>query len=340
MKKLLVTSLFIISLVLVPESARAAQNPAPLKRVQELQFPDSVKGRLDHLGLDAGGKRLFVVAEEGHQVLVFDLNTGKLIRTLAIDHPHAVLYRSDLDHIYITDEGKGGVNIYDGKTYKLLKFVQLKVDTDSIGYDAATHDLYVVNGGDNAHETFTMLSVVDTTSGTKVADIKIDGDTLEAMALEKSGNKLYLDNPAKNTVDVIDRKTNMLVAAWPVKLGKGNSTMALDESAHRLFVGCRSGQMVIFDTQTGKELQALAIGPRADDLAFDPESKRIYSTSGGAGEVDVYKETDPDHYQLLGKVPSGSGAKTGLLAKELDRFFVAVPPQGSSSGKVEVYEFQ
>ena len=340
MKRLLVSSLFIISLVLLAQSALPAQNSAPLKRIQELQFPGSVKGRLDHLGLDPAGKRLFVVAEEDHQVLVFDLDGGKLIRTLAIDHPHAVLYRSDLDRIYITDEGKGGVNIYDGKTYKLLKFVQLKVDTDSIGYDPATHDLYVVNGGDNAHEPFTMLSVVDTTSGQKVADIKIDGDTLEAMALEKSGNKLFLDNPAKNAVEVIDRKTNMLVAAWPVKLGKGNSTMALDESAHRLFVGCRSGQMVVFDTQSGKELQALAIGPRSDDLAFDPESKRIYSTSGGAGQVDVYKEVDPDHYQLLGKVPTGSGAKTGLLSKGPDRFFVAVPAQGSSGGKVNVYQLQ
>lgn len=340
MNRFLVVVVLALAFVLVSESARTAQNQMPLKQVQELQFPDSVKGRLDHLGLDAGGNRLFMVAEEAHQVLVFDLKTGKFIRSIAIDHPHAVLYRSDLDHIYITDEGKGALNIYDGKSYSLIKAVPLKVDADSIGYDSATHELYIVNGGDNAHETFTMLSAVDTTAGQKVADIKIDGDTLEAMALEKSGNKLYLDNPAKNTVDVIDRKTHTLVAAWPIKLGKDNSTMALDEAAHRLFVGCRDGKLVVFDTMTGKELQALAIGPRSDDLAFDPERKRIYAISGGMGQVDVIKETDPDHYQLLGKVPSGAGAKTGLLAPELERLFVGVPAQGTSSGKVDVYQFQ
>ena len=42
-----------------------------------------------------------------------------------------------------------------------------------------------------------MLSVVDTTAATKLADIKMDGDTLEAMALEKSGDRLFLNNPAK-----------------------------------------------------------------------------------------------------------------------------------------------
>jgi len=232
------------------------------------------------------------------------------------------------------------LNIYDGKTYDLLKAVALKVDTDSIGYDPATHYLYIDNGGDNAHETFTMLSVVDTTAGTKLADIKIDGDTLEAMALEKAGDRLFLNNPAKNEVELIDRKTNKLVTSWPVKLGKGNATMALDESAHRLFVGCRSGAIVVFDTQTGKELQALPVGRGVDDLMFDPASKRIYATSGGAGQVNVYKETDPDHYQSLGNVPSGPSAKTGLLVPQLARLFVPVPPRGTTPGQVYVYQVQ
>jgi DNA-binding beta-propeller fold protein YncE len=318
----------------------AAQNAAPLKLATKYDMPASVKGRFDHLGIDIGGNRLFVVGEEAQQVLVFDLATGKFIRSIKVDHPHAVLYREDLNRIYITDEGKGVLNIYDGKTYDLVKAVALKVDTDSIGYDPATHYLYIDNGGDNAHETFTMLSVVDTTAATKLADIKIDGDTLEAMSLEKSGDRLFLNNPAKNEVEVIDRKTNKLTASWPVKLGKGNATMAFDEPTHRLFVGCRSGAIVVFDSQTGKELQALPVGRGVDDLMFDPASKRIYATSGGTGAVNVYKETDPDHYQSLGNIPSGPGAKTGLLVPQLARFFVPVPPKGTSPGEVYVYQVQ
>src|SRR6266436_1372251 len=301
--------LFLAATSLLGAQSIAGQTAAPLKLDTKYDMPATVKGRFDHLGIDMRGKRLFVVGEEAQQVLVFDLSTGKFIRAIKVDHPHAVLYREDLNRIYITDEGKGVLNIYDGKTYDLVKAVQLKVDTDSIGYDPATHYLYIDNGGDNAHEAFTMLSVVDTTAATKLADIKIDGDTLEAMALEKSGNRLFLNNPAKNEVEVIDRKTNKVTATWPVKLGKDNSTMAFDESAHRLFVGCRSGQMVVFDTQAGKELQALSIGKGADDLMFDPASKRIYATSGGAGVVNVYKENDPDHYESLGHIPSGPGAK-------------------------------
>jgi DNA-binding beta-propeller fold protein YncE len=317
-----------------------AQTAAPLKLVTKYEIPASVKGRFDHLGIDSAGNRLFVVAEEGGQVLVFDMRSGKLLQTIKVPHPHAVLVRDDVNRIYITDEEKGAVNVYDGKTYAQVKAIPLKVDTDSIGYDPVTQYLYVDNGGDNAHEEFTMLSVVDTTAGTKLADIKIDGDTLEAMALEKMGSRLFLNNPAKNEVEVIDRKTNKLSASWPVKMGKDNSTMAFDEPAHRLFVGCRSGQIVVFDSQTGKELQALAMGKGTDDLMFDPTSKRIYATSGGAGVINVYRETDPDHYQSLGQVPSGAGGKTGLLAPQLSRLFVPVPGKAGAASAVYVYQLQ
>jgi DNA-binding beta-propeller fold protein YncE len=328
------------AIFLLGAQSAAAQTAAPLKLATKYDMPAAVKGRFDHLGIDLSGNRLFVVGEEAQQVLVFDLAAGKFIRAIRVDHPHAVLYREDLNRIYITDEGKGVVNIYDGKNYDLVKAVPLKVDTDSIGYDPATHYLYVDNGGDNAHEPFTMLSVVDTSAATKIADIKIDGDTLEAMSLEKSGDRLFLNNPAKNEVEIIDRKTNKLVTSWPVKLGKGNATMALDESAHRLFVGCRSGAIVVFDSQSGKELQALPVGKGVDDLMFDLASKRIYATSGGTGAVDVYKESDADHYQSLGNVPSGPGAKTGLLVPQLGRLFVAVPPKGTTVGQVYVYQVQ
>src|SRR4029077_1705610 len=240
---------FLAATFLLSAQLVAAQTAASLKLSAKYDIPAAVKGRFDHLGIDIGGNRLFVVGEEAQQVLVFDLATGKFIRSIKVDHPHAVLYREDLNRIYITDEGKGVLNIYDGKTYDLVKAVALKVDTDSIGYDPATHYLYIDNGGDNAHEPFTMLSVVDTTAATKLADIKIDGDTLEAMSLEKSGDRLFLNNPAKNEVEVIDRKTNKLTTSWPVKLGKGNATMAFDEPTHRLFVGCRSGAIVVLDSQ-------------------------------------------------------------------------------------------
>ncbi|MGH9732842.1 MAG: YncE family protein [Candidatus Acidiferrales bacterium] len=339
MKKLIaifVAALFVLGL---SGAVRAAD---PLKLVAKYKMPATVKGRFDHLGVDLRGNRLFLAAETAHEVLVFNLRTGQYIRAITgIGIPHAIFCREDLNRIYITDGGAGELKIYDGKSYRLLKSVKLKVDADSIGYDRATHDLYIDDGGGDAHETFSMFSVVDTSTGEKIADTQIDGDTLEAMALEKSSPRIYVNNRAKNEISVIDRETHKLIASWPVTLGKFNVAMALDEASHRLFIGCRGGQIVVFDTQTGKELQALPIPKGIDDLIFDSAHKRIYAACGSdKGAIAVYEETDPDHYKSLGEIATAAGGKNEVLVPQLGRLYLTIPPQADAAGEVYVYKLQ
>jgi DNA-binding beta-propeller fold protein YncE len=155
-------------------------------------------------------------------------------------------------------------------------------------------------------------------------------------AITKSGT-----NQFHGQVDVIDRKSGKILASWPVTMGKENVPLALDEANHRLFVACRSGHIVVFDTETGEELQALTIAKGVDDLVFDPESKRLYASCGeGSGEVDVFQEKDRNHYQRLGQVPSGPGGKTALLVPSLKKYFVSVPAHEANPAQVYVYDVQ
>jgi WD40 repeat protein len=315
---------------------------APLKLVAKYKMPEAVKGRFDHLGVDLRANQLFLAAETEHEVLVFDLRTGKYLRAIpTIQIPHAIYVREDLNRIFVTDGGVGEVKIFEGKTYRLLESVKLKVDSDSIGYDPATHYLYVVNGGGDAHEQFSMLSVVDTTRNTKVADIRIDGDTLEAMALARSSPLIYVNNPAKNWIDIVNRDTRKVEATWPVTLCKKNVAMALDEPDHRLFSACRSGAIDVFNTETGKELRTLPIAPGVDDLVFDPATQRLYASCGGnGGFIAVYHEDSPDRYISLGALRTAPGGKNEVLVPKLDRIYITIPPVKTSPGEVYVYRVQ
>ena len=317
--------------VLFALNARS-QETAPLKLVQTLKLPADVKGNFDHFGIDLKTNRLFTTPEEYKAVVVYDLKTGKLIHTIGgISKPHAILFRGDVNRIYVTDGTAGDLKIFDGTTYALLSSVKLLEDADSIGYDPATKLLYVDNGGGDVHQTYSMLSVVDTTAGKKVADIKIDGETLEAMALETSSPKIYVNNRTKNQVDVVDRNKRELAASWPVTKCKVNVAMSLDEAHHRLFVACRSGQIAVIDTGTGKEVNALPITKGVDDIVYDAASKRLYASCDG--DVSVYGQTDPDKYKLLGKVSTGPMGRTARLVPELNRYFVAVPQHTVTAGE-------
>jgi DNA-binding beta-propeller fold protein YncE len=320
-----------------------ASNATPLKLVGKYEFPASVTGRFDHILIDLKTQRLFTTPQTVKGVMVFDLKTREVIHTIpGIEIPHHLLFREDLNRLYVTDGGNGGaLRIFDGKTYELIKSVPLLPDTDPSIYDPATKLIYVENGGKDANMDSSAINIINTTSGENLGSISVDSPGLDGMAIEASGPRIYETDVAKNRILVIDRAARKVIATWPIALGKTAVTLALDESNHRLFVGCRSGHIVVFDTTTGKELQALAINQGVDDLAFDAKAKRLYAACpAGDGSIDVYKQSDPDHYVSLGQVPSGPGARTGELVSAIGRYYVAVPQHGSTNAQILEYQIQ
>jgi DNA-binding beta-propeller fold protein YncE len=310
---------------------------SPLKAFQTVSLPAAVKGRFDHFGVDLKHNRLFATAEGYHAVLVFDLVTAEAIAEIRdIPKPHAIYYRDDLDRIYVTDGETGALKIFDGKTYKLLESVALAKDADAIGYEPSRQYLYVVSGGKDAGQPYSLLSVVDTNTARKMTDIRIEGETLEAMALDIWRPRMYVNNRAKNEVTVVDRQRQKVTGSWPVTMGKDNVAMALDEQHQRLFVGCRSGHVVVFDSNTGKELQTLAIAKGVDDLEYDAATKRLYAIGGGA--VSMYEETDADHFKSLGTVAALPESKTARLVPQINRYFVAAPGTAASGAAIQVFQ--
>jgi len=328
-------SLAILTLLVISAPQQAA---AQLKLVQTITLGSDFAGHFDHFGVDLEHDRLFATPAN-KSVEVFNIKTGEHIRRIdGIGKPCAVFYRKDLNRIYVTDAEDGSLRIVDGDSYQIVKTVRLLPDADSIAYDPTTKYLYIDNGGKDANLSYEMVSIVDTTSGEKIADIKVDGNSLEAIVLESGSPRMYVNNRAKNRVEIIDRETRQLVGSLEITKGKVNVPMALDEKHHRLFVGCRDGNLVVFDTASGQELQALPITKGTDDLVFDPESQRIYVASDGG--VDVYEESDPDRYKLLGKVATGQVAKTARLVPELNRYFVAAPKHEGRHAEILVFEVQ
>src|SRR5258708_25863537 len=157
------------------EGKMKRQEADQLKLTQTYKLPAVVKGNFDHFVIELAGNRLFATPEAYKAVLVLDLKTGNIIHKISgIEKPHAILYRDDLKRLYVTDGEAGDLKIADSESYKIVSSVKLLEDADSIGYDPATKLLYIDNGGGDVHQTYSMLSVVDTTAGNKVLHIKID----------------------------------------------------------------------------------------------------------------------------------------------------------------------
>ena len=325
-------------LALAPAILFAAQGSptATFQLLHTFVMPDVPKGPYcDHLTVDVAGQRLFTTPQAEHSVEVLDLKSGKLLHRIGgLENPHSILFRPDVNRLYITDGGAAKLRIFDGTTYAPVKTLDGLPDADSIGYDAAAKELYVTNGGESIKSEYSSLSVIDTTSMAHVADVKIKAGALEAMVLEKNGPLIYINMMDQNKIAVVNRKTRQLVATWPVTKGHKNIAIALDEAHHRLFVGCRNtetaGVIVIFDTDTGKELETtLPIAGWVDYLAYDAPVKRLYGTcgpqTGVTGYLYAFADAGNHGYSLLTKTPTALRAKTGVYVPELHELYVAVP---------------
>lgn len=334
MKKFIV--LFASAIVIFLAFTAAAQNKAPLKLLQTIPLPDLKAGDFDHFAVDLAGNRMFLTAEANNAVVVLDLKAGKLIHTIPdLEEPHSMLFLPAAKQLWVI--AGGAANIFDSGTYAKVETVKLTEGADSSAYDPAKHLLYVVSGGSDAKLAYSLIEIVDTNTHKKVGEIKVDSANIEAMGIEKNGSKMYANVRDKSLVAAIDREKRTVLSTWPLGEIHGNTPLIFDEAGHRIFVATRKpATLTVLDSDSGKIVATLPTAEMTDDMAFDPASKRIYVAC--TDFAVVYQQKDPDHYEEIGRAPTGFRAKTAILVPQLKRYYVAAPRHENDAAGVKVYE--
>jgi len=309
-----------------------AQSAVPLKLKQTIPL-SGVEGRIDHFAFDPAGERLFVCALGNNTVEVLDLRKGERVHSITgLDAPQGVAYVPELDRVFVANEKGGICRIYDGKSFQALGELNFEADADNVRYDQATKKIYIGFGSGG-------IAVVNALDGKQVGSIKLSAHP-EAFQLEKNGSRIFVNVPNSRHIAVIDRDKREVVARWKTDLAFGNFPMALDESNHRLFVGCRlPSRLVVLNTDSGDVVAKIDISGDSDDVFYDSKRHRIYAICG-AGKIDIIDQTDPNTYTASTKVDTADGARTGLFVSERDTLFVAVPHHGSQKAEIRAYRIE
>src|SRR5947199_7531905 len=109
--------LALCAVVLFLPSVAFGQSSA-LQLAQRIDLPN-VDGRMDHMGVDLAGERLFATAFDNHTLQVIDLKAGRQVSTIAnLDEPQAAYYDPATKRLFVTSGGDGTVKIFDGGTLR------------------------------------------------------------------------------------------------------------------------------------------------------------------------------------------------------------------------------
>ncbi|HWY39943.1 MAG TPA: YncE family protein [Chthoniobacterales bacterium] len=292
-----------------------------------------VEGRIDHFALDAANDRLFVCALGNNSVEVVDLRKGERIHSISgLGSPQGVAYVSGLDRLFVANDKDGTCKIFDSKSFQQRDELNLNDDADNVRYDDAAKGIYVGYGSGG-------IAIINASDGKQIGSIKLSAHP-EAFELEKSGKRIFVNVPNARQVAVIDREKAQVVATWKTDIAFANFPMALDETNHRLFVGCRlPSKLVVLNTDSGEVVAKLDIAGDTDELFYDAKRHRIYAVCG-AGKVDIIEQAEPNQYKRSAQIDTAVGARTGLFVPERDTLFVAVPHRGSQNPEIRAYHVE
>lgn len=331
-----IASILALAAAVVPVLALAAP---PLQLLGRTDVP-GFEGDFDHFAADVKGNRLFLAGEDKGTLEVFDLRSGKHLRTVAgLEEPHAILFMPEKNRLIVSNSGEGMTKVLDGRTLDVVGTIRLTPGADTMRYDPSTREVWIVTGGKNAGRKLpdTTVAVVDPMTGRPKGEVRFDTDFTEDIAIEQNGSRAFINVTGKDYVAVVDKGTRKVLATWPVREGHNNAPMGLDEEHKRLFVVTRKPfKLVVLDTDTGRTVASIEAPQRTNELVVDHANHRIYLA--GDDYVSVIRQDGADRYEEIARVPSDKGAKTAILVPELHRLYVAVAGKGATKAGVLRYE--
>jgi len=310
-----------------------AQETNALLTLEKIIPLPEIQGGFNHMSADAERHRLFVTATTRKTLEIIDLKSGKTLRSLAGEGSAAALFAPEFNQLYVTRQHH--VCFYDGSNFELLTKVDVQCGLDELEYKPAARRLYVGCMTSNN----TAIAVISLPDGKLMGEIKLPAKP-QGFAVEQKGSRIFVNLPSLKEVTVLDSVNQKVIDAWPLIDVVGNYPMALDESNHRLFVGCRSpAQLLVLDTTTGKTVATVPISADTDDLSYDAAHKRIYIACR-KGFLDVIQQLDANHYQSGGHYSTPSGSRNGSLAPGANEYYLAVPANGNREAEIRIYQPQ
>jgi YVTN family beta-propeller protein len=282
------------------ESALTVVDPTTLKTVARVET-----GPIPHEVAVSDDGKIAVTTnygphQDGTTLSVIDLDTMKEIHRVELDElrgPHGIAFYGG--KFYFTAEGASSIGRYDPATNK--------VDWMRLIGQLRTHMLVISKDGKTiftANVNSDSVSAVEfDASGTnsKVTNIPV-GKGPEGMDLSPDGAEVWAANSGDGTVSVVDAGAKRTVGTIDVKTKHSNRLKFTLDGKLVLISDLGSGDLVVVDVATRKEVKRLKLGKSAEGILMEPGGARAFVAVSGDDKVAV---VDLKKLEVVGTIATG-----------------------------------
>src|SRR5262249_17999649 len=148
--------------------------------------------------------------------------------------------------------------------------------------------------------------------------------------------KLFAVLTKENMIAVINLETHQVTDRYPLTLSDAGSPIAQDAEHGLLFVGCPKAKpmVVIFDTNSGKEVGTVAIPAGVDDVHYDSRRHRLYASCSDRALVVIEKVNDK--FEIVAKIETPKDSRTCVWSR--GKLYLGVPKQEEHEPEVRIFE--
>src|SRR5579884_1841989 len=270
---------------LAPADDSAAK---PYKILDTTQIP--ARGGIDYVTADSANRRVYVAC--GNAVSIFDLDTHKLVGTLANARGHGVALDPE-NHTGLVSGNPA--TFFNTKTLEVIKTIPAP-GADGYLFDAPTHHFFILS-----HRAPNLL-VIDSKDGSIVDRVDAIGpngtNAVVEQGVSDGEGHLYFDVANARHIAVVDAKTLKVTGHFDLgEKGNGPAGLAIDTKNHILFAMCRGASggtptCVILSAVDGKIITTLPLAGGSDGAVFNPRTMEAFSSHGN-GTLSVIKEKSP-----------------------------------------------
>lgn len=306
----------------VSHAAGAAQ--LPLRTVARLGLPGP-SNRFDYASVDPTTRRLYIAHMNADELLVFDLRTRRVVRTIAAPGVHGVIAVPQLGRVFASATDAHDVLTIDARSGQILARARAGSYPDGLAFDPVERRVFV------SDEAGGVETVIDR-RGRRVATIALGGEAGNVQ-YDAGSRMVLVDVQSRNDIAVIDPRTNRIVRRVPVPGCDHDHGLLVDAARRLAFVACDgNAKLVTLDLTRMKFTASASVGPSPDVLAFDDSLRRLY-VAAESGEVAVFSE-GARGLRKLGQATLAPAAHT--VAVDPRTHLVYFPLERGSAGRPQL----
>jgi hypothetical protein len=333
-----------------------------LTGVRETRTGVGVPGRIDHLAYDPATQRLFVAALENGSLEVLDLEAGRRIQSIGgLSKPQGAAVVPTQGCVAVACGGDGRMHVYDTRSLKEIRTIEVGPDADNVRYDARTDTVWVSYGNTNGGA----IASFEPRTWTRQREIRF-ASRPESFQLDPAGERLVANLPkgvravTDGAVAIANRDEARVEKLIPLPERARNFPMAFDAAQERVFIASRRpARLIVIDTRAGKVVGEAPCTDDSDDLFYDAASGQVLVIGGGfrpdlqaagaaspvsppdgQGAIDVFAVDQAGRLTRRATIPTVAGARTGWFVPSRRALYVAVPFRGERDAEIREYRIE